>query len=197
VALNITVWRCSGKVRRDVADVVDEAHVEHAVGLVEHQHFHVGQHGLAVGHVVHQAAGRGDEQVQRAAKRLELRAIGHAADDSGHTQAGDVAAVGVCRLGHLHHQFARRREHQHARAVDHAALAPLGRVAAGGQHALQRRQHEGRGLAAAGGRRHAQVRAGQSRRNGARLHVGGLLVAGVAHGTGQGLGQAQGIEAHR
>jgi hypothetical protein len=46
-------WRCtspsgaSGAAPGDVVDVVDEAHVEHAVGFVQHQHLDVGQHGLA------------------------------------------------------------------------------------------------------------------------------------------------------
>ena len=37
VAENSTVWRVFGRAR-DALDVVDEAHVEHAVGFVEHQH---------------------------------------------------------------------------------------------------------------------------------------------------------------
>jgi hypothetical protein len=43
--------------RGDVVDVVDEAHVEHAVGFVEHQHLDVLQHRLAGAQVVDQAAG--------------------------------------------------------------------------------------------------------------------------------------------
>ena len=55
-------WRCtspSGARRHvvgDRADVVDEAHVEHAVGFVEHQHLDVLEHGLAGLQVVEQAA---------------------------------------------------------------------------------------------------------------------------------------------
>ena len=38
VAEKNSVCRCFGQLGDDLPDVVDEAHVEHAVGLVEHQH---------------------------------------------------------------------------------------------------------------------------------------------------------------
>jgi hypothetical protein len=117
VALNITVWRLAGRGRCDVVDVVDEAHVEHAVGFVEHQHLDVLEHGLAGTEVVDQAAGGGDEDVQRAAQGLQLGRVGHAADDGGHAQARHVAAVVHGGLGHLHGQFTRRAQHQHTRAA--------------------------------------------------------------------------------
>jgi hypothetical protein len=72
VALNITVWLARRRGGDDV-DVVDEAHVQHAVGLVQHQHLDVLQHALAAGHVVEQAAGGGDQDVQRAGQLADLR----------------------------------------------------------------------------------------------------------------------------
>ena len=39
VAEKNSVWRFFGSLRDDLADVVDEAHVEHAVGFVEHEEF--------------------------------------------------------------------------------------------------------------------------------------------------------------
>ena len=56
---------------RQLADVVDEAHVEHLVGLVEDEDLHVRQHDSALVDEVEQPAGRGDEDVD---------AIGHVAD---------------------------------------------------------------------------------------------------------------------
>ena len=122
----------------DRRDVVDEAHVEHAIGFVEDQHLDVLEHGLAGLQVVEQAAGRRDQDVERAAQRLELRRIRHAADDGRDAQAGHVAAVHGRRLGDLHRQLARRRQDEDARAVDRALVAalawcrraPPGRVAA-------------------------------------------------------------------
>ena len=165
VALYITVWRALGTWSAIVVDVVDEAHVEHAVGFVEHEHLDVLEHGLAGLQVVEQAAGRRDQDVERAAQRLQLRRIRHAADDGGDAQARHVAAVDAGRLGDLHRQLARRRQHEDARAVDRALLAALRGVGARSEDALQRRQDERRGLAAAGGGGDHQVGAGERRRD--------------------------------
>jgi hypothetical protein len=48
----------------DGLDVVDEAHVEHAIGFVEDQHLDVLEHGLAGLQVVEQAARRRDQDVR-------------------------------------------------------------------------------------------------------------------------------------
>ena len=175
----------------DEVDVVDEAHVQHAVGFVQHQGLHAGQHGAARTHQVHQAAGRGDQDVQRAAQCLQLRVVGHTAHHAGHAQALHAAAIGDGGLGDLLRQFTRGRQHQHARAADLALWAALGGVAAGFQDALQRRQHKGGGLAAAGLGRHQQVAALQGRADRGGLHRGGLGVAGLFQSEQQFLGQAQ------
>mmetsp|Transcript_37812 Transcript_37812/g.97802 ORF Transcript_37812/g.97802 Transcript_37812/m.97802 type:complete len:404 (+) Transcript_37812:176-1387(+) len=101
---------------------VDEAHVQHAVRLVEHEVLHVAEvQGALVGEVL-QAARRGDEHVH--ALRLQglpLLPLGHAAVDALHRE---VDAVGLQRLGQvladlgdLHGQLARRREGHEARHV--------------------------------------------------------------------------------
>ncbi len=200
VALYITVWRLGGRALADELDVVDEAHVEHAVGLVQHQHLDVRQDGLAGAHVVHQAAGRGDQDVERAAQLAQLQAVGHAAHHGGHAQAAHVAAVGHRGFRDLDREFARRHQHQHARAVDLAlpAAAHLARRRRGArEHAGQRRQHEAGGLAAAGAGRDRQVAAFERRRDRTLLDCGGHGVAGVAHGGDQGFVQVQGFETHR
>ncbi len=97
VALNISVWRSAGTVSAIGLDVVDEAHVEHAIGFVEHQHVDVLEHGGAGAEVVEQATGGGDQDVERTAQGLELSRVGHAADDGGDAQALHVAAIGACR----------------------------------------------------------------------------------------------------
>ena len=48
---------------RDPRDVVEEAHVEHAIGLVEHQCVQRGQRQRAAVEVVKHAAGRADDDV--------------------------------------------------------------------------------------------------------------------------------------
>ena len=52
--------------RQHALDVVDEAHVEHAVGFVEHEDFELRQVDGLLLHVVEQAAGRRDEDVDAA-----------------------------------------------------------------------------------------------------------------------------------
>jgi hypothetical protein len=59
--------------RDDALDVRHEAHVEHAVGFVQDQHRHLVEHQRLVLHVVEQAAGRGDEDLDALAQRADLR----------------------------------------------------------------------------------------------------------------------------
>jgi hypothetical protein len=56
-----------GYVAEDLADVVDGAHIEDAVGFVEDDGVHVGEVGLAVVQQVEQAAGAGDHARRRTA----------------------------------------------------------------------------------------------------------------------------------
>ena len=58
-----------------------EAHVEHPVRLVEHQNLDVVEAGRPRVEVIHQPAGRGDEDRPALAERLALALLGHAADD--------------------------------------------------------------------------------------------------------------------
>ena len=50
----------------DLAQVVDKAHVEHPVGLVDDQHFDVRQIDVTLLHQIQQPAGRGDDNVDTA-----------------------------------------------------------------------------------------------------------------------------------
>ncbi len=51
---------------RDLLDVADEAHVEHAVGFVENERLHARKIAAAHVDVIEQAAGRGNEDVHAA-----------------------------------------------------------------------------------------------------------------------------------
>ena len=51
------------KLRDDLADVVDEAHIEHPVGFIEHEKFHLAETQRVARHEVEQPPGRGDEHV--------------------------------------------------------------------------------------------------------------------------------------
>ena len=64
----------------DLLDVGDEAHVEHAVGLVDNQQAAGVQHDLAAAEQVHQPARRGDQDIDAFFERAELVAHRDAAD---------------------------------------------------------------------------------------------------------------------
>ncbi len=153
----------------DALDVVDEAHVEHAVGLVEHEHLELREVDAAALEVVDQAARRGDENVDAAAELADLRRIRRTAIDA-HDAHPRVLAVLHGLRGYLLRQLARRRQHQHARiahAVSVSRCRP--RSPRHGRNTLQGRQHEGRRLAGAGLRRADDVAALEQRRNGLAL----------------------------
>jgi len=177
-------------------DVVDEAHVQHAVGFVQHQHLDVLEHAAARLQVVEQAARRGDQDVQRTGQLAQLQRVGHAAQNGRDLQALHVAAVGLRSLGDLHGQLTGRCKHQHAGAVDLALFAALGVVAARGNDLAQRGDDEGGRLAGTGARGHHQVLAFQCGRDGQALDFGGVFVAGVFQGAQDGFIQAQGFETH-
>ncbi len=146
-----------------------EAHVEHAVGFVEHQQLDAVEVDAAAVHVVLEAAGRGDDDVDRLAQLLQLPAEGHAADQARGAQAL-AAAVAVAWPSA---PAARARASASAPACAGPCRARRGEPA----QALQAGQHEGRGLAAAGLRRDQQVAAGERGGNRLALHRRGLGIA--------------------
>ncbi len=130
------------KLGDDFADVVDEAHVEHAVGFVEHETFDVAETQRIALHEIEQPARRGDKDIDAVEQRADLRAHRHAADRQRGPDA-QVAAVGAEAVEDLAGQFARRAEHQDAAALAHR------RPRVGGEM-MQDRQREGGGLAGSG-----------------------------------------------
>ena len=97
--------------RQNALDCRHEADVEHLVGLVEHHHFDLVQGHGALLDQVHQAARGGDENIDPAGQRLDLRADRHAADHHGRGQV-QLAAVILDALGDLGGEFAGRRKDQ-------------------------------------------------------------------------------------
>ena len=124
----------------DAFDVGNEAHVQHAVGFVDHQQFDAGEQQAAAFGMVEQAAGRCDQHVDAARQLGVLVAERDAAD-----QQRDVEfladAVFVEILFHLGREFAGRLENEGARHP--------GAGAALFQHG-EHRKDEGCGLAGAG-----------------------------------------------
>ena len=178
-----------GQQREHLADVADEAHVEHAVGLVQHQEFDAREVERALADVVEQAPRGGDQDVDTLLERTDLRVDVDAAE---HHQRGErqMLAVGLDRFFHLGGEFARRGEDQAARAAGWVWVHVRS-----GQH-VQQRQRETRGLAGAGLRRGEQVATRQHLGNGLGLDGRGVRVARLADGAQDGFCQREAGESH-
>ena len=169
--------------RHDTADVVDEAHVEHAVGFVEHEDLDAVEVHGAVRHQVEQPAGRRHQHVDAMGERPHLRVDVDAADRERHRRA-QVAAVGLEAVDDLRRELARRREHQHAAALRQRLVAVVGEV-------IEDRQREGGGLAGSGLRDADDVAALHHLRDGLCLDRRGSGVLLVGEGFGDWLGEAE------
>ena len=169
----------------DRGDVGQKSHVEHAVGLVEHEHLDGGQVDDAALNQVHQAPRRGDEDVGAIAQLADLGAVGRAAEHGGDVVVGAVRNLHA-RARALLRQLARGADDQHARRPS-AALAP----ARAGLELRQGGQQERGGLAGAGGGCGDQVAPGQDMGDGLLLNGRGVLVSQPVDGVKGGVGQAE------
>ena len=135
-------------------EVRQEAHVEHAIGFVQHEKLHLRQQYAATVGVIEQAARRGNQNFDAAAQVGLLDFHVDAAEHDGAAQR-QMLVVGHHALMHLDRQFARRRQHQRAHRVARRRGAGIGML----DHFLQQRQHESGRLAGAGLRLRHQVAA--------------------------------------
>ncbi len=173
---------------QDFLHVVDEAHVQHPVGLVQHQHFHAGQIHEALLLQVQQAARGGHQHVDAPVDAVDLRLHAHAAEDDGgfHRQ---VLGVGPQVLLDLGGQLARGAEDQGADAASGLLRAAL-------RQAVQDGQRKRGGLARAGLGTGQQVMTGQYGGNGLGLNGGGCGIALLMHGLDNGRSQVQFFKCH-
>ena len=163
----------------DCRDGIEEAHVEHAVGLIEHQHPQSGELHRGPPEVVKNAARRPDDDV---GCRLQRRRLGAHRDSAA---KGDYPEVG-----------------NEAREAPHLGAHLVGKLAGGTEHenlhpvevdvdARQQRQTEGHGLAAAGARLGNHVLAGEQARERVLLHRCHPGKAEDLDSPGQGWSQGQ------
>ncbi len=125
-----------GRQAQDLLDVLEEAEVEHLVGLVEHDEAAVVEHERVAADEVEHAADGADDDVPAGLQLRLLRADRRAAEDRD--DVGALARrVRAQRLRDLDAQLARRRQ-------DERLHLRLGRI-----DVLDDRQAEGRGLAGA------------------------------------------------
>ena len=89
----------------DLADVVDETHIQHAVRFVEHECFHSAQINVTLVDEIEQATGSRDEDINTSTEIADLLALAHASEDDGVAEV-QVAAVSDEALIDLHRKFA-------------------------------------------------------------------------------------------
>ena len=168
-----------GGVGEDRLDVFGEAHLEHLVGLVEHEEAQLRQVERALVEVVHDATGGADDHVHAAAERRQLLPVALSAVDGQHVHTAQVRRVRLERLAHLQGELARGSEHERLRRL-------LRQV-----ELREDRQRERGRLAGAGLRRAEHVAPGQQRRNRRGLDRRRGLVAHVAHRLQHGVVEAE------
>ena len=122
----------SGQRLDDLADVANEAHVEHAISLVEDEKFDRAEIDRALRQVIEKTPGRRDDDVHALANFRDLRIDADAAIDHRRTKR-QVLAIVANTVPHLGGEFTRRRQDQgpDATAVDGSML-----------QAMQHRQRE-------------------------------------------------------
>jgi hypothetical protein len=175
-----------GGVAEDLLDVVGEAHVEHLVGLVEHDRRQAAQLQRAPVDVVDRASRGRHHDVDAASERPELTADRLAAVDRKHPRP-HVARVAVHRLGDLHRELAGGDQHQRQRL----------RPAAFGEDPLEDRKREGGRLPRPRRCLPDQVTALQQGRDRRQLDRRWLLITEAGERTAQLRGQHQIGEAAR
>ena len=153
-----------GQHLHDFADVVDETHIQHAVGFVEDDDFDFVEVDVFLFDVVKQPADGGDDDFAAGAQVGGLFVHVDAAEEDGVPQR-QVFDVTLHVLVDLVGKFARRGQHEHTHGVHRGRGAGSG-VAF---EAFQAGQHEGGSFACAG------------------LGGGEQVVAGECFGDGGGL----------
>jgi hypothetical protein len=111
--------------RGDRLDRADEAHVEHAVGLVEHQPARLVEPELVVVDDVLEAAGRRDHDVDAARDLLYLARARYAPEDENGREPRAVGKLAQ-HFVDLHRELAGRREDQRPRRHRIGAALELG-----------------------------------------------------------------------
>ena len=167
------------RVLEDPFDIVDEAHAQHLVSLVEHQRGEVVELQTLALEVVHDATRRADNDMHAARQGTQLDHHALPAIHRQDMEAGHVVRVFLEGFGNLDGQFARRRQHQH-----------LGHLF-GEIESRQQRQGESRRLAGAGLRLAQQVASSEKMRDAGRLDRRRSFVADGREGGQQGRGQLQ------
>ncbi len=131
-----------GQTGLDLANVADEAHVQHTVSLVEDESFDLREIDVPLLHQVEQAPRAGHQNIEPLIEHLDLGLLRNAAVD--HTGAElDILAIHRKTLGHLTGELTGGSQHEVADTPAECLTWTLG-------DAVEQRQREGCRLARAG-----------------------------------------------
>jgi hypothetical protein len=150
------------------ADIVDESHVEHAVGFVEDERFDAGEIDMTLAHEIEKSAGGGDDYIGAATEGIDLAMLINTTKDDGLTKA-NIFSVNAEAVGNLRREFSRGTEDETARA----RLGSLWKRGCGGEP-LDDRECEGGGFSGAGLGAADQITAFQGGWNCGSLNGGGI-----------------------
>jgi hypothetical protein len=164
-----------GQQLEDAAERVNETHVEHSIGFVEHEALHAAQIDRALLGKIQQPARSSDEYVAPGTQRIDLGVDADAAEYDGGPGA-DVLPVTARALRHLGGELTGRGQHE--RTGRTAGLRSLGEP-------LQNGQHERGGLTRAGLRAGDEIAAREHGGNRLGLDGTGSRVAFFSYSTEQ------------
>ena len=164
-------------------DIVDEAHVEHPVGLIEDEEFRVFERDRPASAKIDEPSRRGHQDIDALREVTDLAADRDAADDEGDLHP-EVAPVRLEAIGDLAGKFPCRAQHQHAAALLRGAPMVEGK-------AMENRQGKRGGLAGSRLRHADEVAAGKGDRYGGRLNWCRGRMMRFGEGTSDGLGDAE------
>ena len=149
-----------------------KAHVQHAVGLVQHKYLQPGKVDIPLAGKVVQAAGRGSKNIHALLQCGHLRALAHAAKNHQVAQR-QMTAIGGKAFVYLQSQLARGRKHQCANIPPGAALG----------HPVQNGHGKSRRFARARLCAAQHIAPGKHRANGLFLNGRRLRITGLGGGT--------------
>ncbi len=154
VAKRLMHWRDGS---HDAANGWLETHVEHAIDFVQHQDLHLVQADQLAVNKIFQTARCSHDQARAAADIIQLRTLGHAADDQC---GGKTHQLGTCLL-YLHRKLTRGQQDQRTGSFGLSFL-----------QLLDDGDKKTEGLAGAGLRRCQNIAALKRRRNRSHLYRG-------------------------
>ena len=166
-----------GQTGDDLADIVDKAHVQHPVRLVQNEGFNLFQVNVALVAQVVETARRSYQNIHTLADGLHLGHLSHAAENHGAAQ-GQILAVSFKVVLNLQRQFPCGRENQ----------SPDGLMGTIGLFLEPLQNGDSKGRRFTGARLGAadEVPARQHRRNGGSLNGRRLHIAHISHRPQQG-----------